>query len=29
MIVEVRVNELPESVQDGTLVVWHLSLIHI
>jgi 2-oxoglutarate dehydrogenase E2 component (dihydrolipoamide succinyltransferase) len=23
MIVEVRVNELPESVQDGTLVVWH------
>jgi 2-oxoglutarate dehydrogenase E2 component (dihydrolipoamide succinyltransferase) len=23
MIVEVRVNELPESVQDGTLVAWH------
>jgi 2-oxoglutarate dehydrogenase E2 component (dihydrolipoamide succinyltransferase) len=23
MIVEVKVNELPESVADGTLVVWH------
>ncbi len=23
MIVEVRVNELPESVADGTLIVWH------
>jgi len=23
MIVEVKVNELPESVQDGTLVTWH------
>src|ERR1039457_3680772 len=23
MIVEVKVNELPESVADGTLVAWH------
>ena len=29
MATEVKAPVLPESVADGTIATWHLSLIHI